>query len=73
MPPFDLPENVFVSGFKTLSEGGNIAENFHLLLLSDERGAEVVHIHAEARFNTTQESSQVNMRPQMDITIQGAS
>ena len=36
-----------------------------------ERGAEVVHIHAEARFNTTQESSRVSLRPQTDINIQG--
>jgi len=31
----------------------------------------VVHIHAEARFNSTQESSQVTMRPKTDINIQG--
>jgi type VI secretion system secreted protein VgrG len=70
-PPFELPENVYLSGYKTLCQGGDVADNYHLLLLSDERGAEVVHIHAEARFNTTQESSQVSMRPQTDINIQG--
>jgi len=30
-----------------------------------------VHIHAEARFNTTQESSRVSLRPKTDINIQG--
>ena len=70
-PPFDLPANVYLSGFKTLCQGGDVSENYHLLLLSDERGAEVVHIHAEARFNSTQESSQVTMRPKTDINIQG--
>jgi len=70
-PPFELPENVYLSGFKTLCQGGDVSENYHLLLLSDERGAEVVHIHAEARFNSTQESSQVTMRPKTDINIQG--
>ncbi len=70
-PPFDLPENVYLSGFKTLCQGGDVSENYHLLLLSDERGAEVVHIHAEARFNTTQESSQVNMKPLLDVSVQG--
>ena len=70
-PPFELPENVYLSGYKTLCQGGDVSENYHLLLLSDERGAEVVHIHAEARFNTTQESSQISMRPQTDINVQG--
>ena len=70
-PPFELPDNVYLSGYKTLCQGGDVSENYHLLLLSDERGAEVVHIHAEARFNTTQESSRVSLRPKTDINIQG--
>jgi type VI secretion system secreted protein VgrG len=71
MPPFPLPENRFIAGWKSLTEGGDPSKNFHQILMSDEKGGEVVHIHAEKTLLANQESRQVTMRPNLDMSFQG--
>ena len=39
--------------------------------MSDEKGAEVVHIHAESMFIAHQESHQFTKRPTLDVNFQG--
>jgi hypothetical protein len=39
--------------------------------MSDEKEGEVLHIHAEKTLIAQQESRQVSIRPNLDMTIQG--
>ncbi len=71
MPPYPLPASQYIAGWKSLTEGGDPTKNFHQILMSDEQGAEVVHIHAESMFVAHQESTQFNRRPSQEINIQG--
>ena len=71
MPPYSLPSNQYIAGWKSLTEGGDPTKNFHQILMSDEKGAEVVHIHAESVFIAHQENQQCSMRPQFDASFQG--
>ncbi len=71
MPPYTLPEHVYISGFKSSIEGGDPSKNFHQILMSDEKGSEVVHIHAEGALVSHQESQQFNMRPKLDFYLHG--
>jgi type VI secretion system secreted protein VgrG len=71
MPPYPLPARQYIAGWKSLTEGGDPTKNFHQILMSDEQGAEVVHIHAESMFVAHQESTQFNRRPSQEINIQG--
>ncbi len=71
MPPFPLPEHRYIAGWKSLTQGGDPSKNFHLVLMSDETGGEVVHIHAERSFVAHQESFHVSMRPNVDMSFQG--
>jgi type VI secretion system secreted protein VgrG len=71
MPPFELPSQVYISGFKTLTQGGDSTKNYHLLLLSDARGQEVILFHAEGMVVTQQESQQVNRQPKSNISMTG--
>lgn len=71
MPPFELPANKYIAGWKSLTENGDPSKNYHQILMSDEKGAEVVHIHAESMFVAHQESQQFNMRPKLDVNFQG--
>jgi len=69
MPPFELPENAYVAGFKSLTQGGDPAVNYHLVLMGDAKGEEAVLIHSENTLLCQQESRQVNRRPSLDATI----
>ncbi len=71
MPPFPLPENRYIAGWKSLTEGGDPSKNFHQILMSDEKQGQVLHIHAEKTLIAQQESRQVSIRPNLDMTIQG--
>jgi len=71
MPPFPLPENRYIAGWKSLTQEGDPSKNFHQILMSDEKGGEVVHIHAEKTLIAHQESRQVTMRPNLDMSFQG--
>ena len=71
MPPYALPANKFIAGWKSLTQGGDPSKNFHQILMSDEKDAEVVHIHAESMFITHQESQQFTKRPSLDVNFQG--
>ena len=69
--PYSLPANKFIAGWKSLTQGGDPSKNFHQILMSDEKDAEVVHIHAESMFITHQESQQFTKRPSLDVNFQG--
>ncbi len=71
MPPYHLPKHKYIGGWKSLTQGGDPSQNYHLMLMSDEQGGEVVHIHAERSFIAHQESVQVSMRPNVDMSFQG--
>jgi type VI secretion system secreted protein VgrG len=71
MPPYALPSNQYIAGWKSLTQGGDPSRNYHQILMSDESGAEVVHIHAESMFVAHQENTQFNRRPNQEINIQG--
>ncbi len=71
MPPFPMPEHRYIAGWKSLTQGGDPSKNYHLVLMSDETGGEVVHIHAERSFITHQKSYQAGMRPNLDMSFQG--
>ncbi len=71
MPPFIMPDNQFLAGWKSLTEGGDPSKNFHHILMSDEKDSEVVLIHAESTFISHQESAQITMRPIQQIHFQG--
>jgi uncharacterized protein involved in type VI secretion and phage assembly len=68
---YSLPANKFIAGWKSLTQGGDPSKNFHQILMSDEKDAEVVHIHAESMFITHQESQQFTKRPSLDVNFQG--
>ena len=71
MPPFPMPQSVYISGWKSLTEGGDPTKNFHQILMSDEKGAEIVHIHAESMFIAHQETQQISKKPNLDVNFQG--
>lgn len=71
MPPYPLPEAAYVAGFKSCTEGGNPRENFHHLLLNDQKTDASILLHAETQFLSTQEQSQVTLRPVYDLSIDG--
>ena len=71
MPPYTLPSNQYIAGWKSLTEGGDTTKNYHQILMSDEKGAEVVHIHAESTFIAHQESQNLSSRPKIDMSFQG--
>ena len=71
MPPYALPSNQYIAGWKSLTEGGDPTSNFHQILMSDEKGAEVVHIHAESMFIANQEAQKVAQRPALSVDQQG--
>jgi hypothetical protein len=64
-----LPSQVYISGFKTLTQGGDSTKNYHLLLLSDAKKQEVVLIHAEGLLVTQQERKNVTFENQGSVTI----
>ena len=69
MPPFELPANAYVAGFKSLTQGGDPSVNYHLILMGDAKGEEAVVIHSENILINQQESQQVAKRPHLDVTI----
>ena len=69
MPPFELPANAYLAGFKSLTQGGDPVANYHLVLMGDAKGEEAVLIHAENTLLCQQESHQVSRRPRLDVTI----
>ena len=71
MPPFELPEHVYVSGFKSQIQQGDPSSNYHLILMGDEQDAQVVLIHSEGMFIGQQESDQISKRPSFDATVNG--
>lgn len=71
MPPYALPANKYIAGWKSLSQGGDPAHNFHQILMSDEKGLEIVHIHAEGSVVVHQEESEFRRTHQHDIHLQG--
>ena len=71
MPPYPLPANQYIAGWKSLTQGGDPSKNYHQILMSDEKGAEVIHIHAESTLVAHQEKTQFNRRPGQEINIQG--
>lgn len=71
MPPFVMPDNMYIAGWKSLTQGGDPSGNFHQILMSDEKGAEIVHIHAEGSYIVQQESQQVSFKPGRDIHFTG--
>ena len=71
MPPYPLPANQYIAGWKSLTEGGDPSKNYHQILISDEKGAEVVHIHAESSFIVNQESIKISSRPSFSVDQQG--
>ena len=71
MPPYALPSNQYIAGWKSLTQGGDPSKNFHQIFMSDESDAAVVHIHAESMFIANQEAQQVTQRPVLSIDQQG--
>jgi len=71
MPPYSLPTNQYIAGWKSLTQGGDPARNFHQILMSDDQGGEVVHIHAESMFIVNQESIACSQRPSASLNLQG--
>ena len=71
MAPYPLPLAAYLAGFKSCTEGGNPSENFHNLLLNDQKDDAAILLHAEKQIISTQEETQINLRPQFDLTIQG--
>ena len=71
MPPYSMPANQYIAGWKSLTQGGDPSVNFHQIIMSDEKGGEVVHIHAETSFIVNQEKQQIAQRPKLDINHQG--
>ena len=71
MPPYALPSNQYIAGWKSLTEGGDPSNNYHQILMSDESNAAVVHIHAESMFVAHQENTQFTRRPNQEINLQG--
>jgi type VI secretion system secreted protein VgrG len=71
MPPYPLPASQFIAGWKSLTEGGDPSRNYHQILMSDDQGAEVVHIHAESMFIVNQESIACTQRPSASLNLQG--
>src|SRR5262245_63009124 len=55
MPPFELPERVLTTGFKSGSLGGDPLKDFNGLLFHDEPGNETVQLHGERRTLTSDE------------------
>ena len=70
-PPYPMPQSMYIAGWKSLTQDGDPSSNYHQILMSDEKGAEVVHIHAEGKFITQQESANVSRKPGLDINFQG--
>ncbi|MFM7114322.1 MAG: type VI secretion system Vgr family protein, partial [Planctomycetota bacterium] len=71
MPPFAMPDNMYIAGWKSLTQGGDPARNYHQILMSDEKGAEIVHVHAEGSYIVQQETQQVSFKPANDIHFTG--
>ena len=69
--PYSLPTNQYIAGWKSLTQGGDPARNFHQILMSDDQGGEVVHIHAESMFIVNQESIACSQRPSASLNLQG--
>jgi len=57
MPPFSLPLDGLVSGFKSCTERGDSHDNFNGLIFYDKPGNEHVHIHSQNHEVSTNESS----------------
>jgi type VI secretion system secreted protein VgrG len=71
MPPYALPDNMYIAGWKSLTQGGDPTVNFHQILMSDESSAPVVAIHSESIFVSNQENQQKLLRPKYDFDFQG--
>ncbi|MEI6537549.1 MAG: type VI secretion system tip protein TssI/VgrG, partial [Verrucomicrobiaceae bacterium] len=71
MPPFELPEQVYVSGFKSQIEDGDPSRHYHLILMGDEKDEQAVLIHSEGMLITQQESDQISKRPGFEVTLNG--
>jgi type VI secretion system secreted protein VgrG len=71
MPPYPLPQNRYIAGWKSLTEEGDPASNFHQILMSDEKGQEIVHIHAESSVMIHQEDNEFRMKPSLNVSFQG--
>jgi type VI secretion system secreted protein VgrG len=71
MPPYPMPENKFIAGWKSLTEGGDPTENFHQILMCDESDSPVIAIHSESIFVCNQENQQKSIRPKFDFDFQG--
>uniref|UniRef100_Q02CG3 Rhs element Vgr protein n=1 Tax=Solibacter usitatus (strain Ellin6076) TaxID=234267 RepID=Q02CG3_SOLUE len=47
MPPWTLPDNKTVSGYKSRSTPHGTADNFNMISFEDKKGSELVHVQAE--------------------------
>ena len=70
-PPYPMPQSMYIAGWKSLTQDGDPSSNFHQILMSDEKGAEVVHIHSESVYIVQQESQQVSIKPSHDVHFTG--
>jgi len=51
MPPYDLPADQTISGWKSRSSTGGGKDNYNEIVLEDKKGSEVIRIHAEKDMN----------------------
>jgi len=51
MPPYDLPADQTLSGWKSRSSKNGQAANYNEIVMEDKRGSEVIRIHAEKDLN----------------------
>lgn len=57
-PPYPLPERKTRSGIKTRSVKQGTPDNFNEIYFEDEKGKEVLHVHAERTLSTVVEASE---------------
>lgn len=57
-PPYKLPDHKTRSGFMTRSSKEGTADNFNEIYFEDEKGKEVLHVHAERTLSTVVEASE---------------
>jgi type VI secretion system secreted protein VgrG len=69
MPPFELPSQVYISGFKTLISG--TTDKHHLIVTSDGPAEEVVSIMAAGMLVTRQTSQNVTLQGTARVTVVG--
>lgn len=47
MPPYTLPDDQTISGWKSRSSKGGSTENYNEIILEDKKGSELIRVHAE--------------------------